>query len=252
MTKINDSNSELLNKSDNCDMEVLEVREIVWLYVLPVLCLTGVVTNLLNIVVFSNKRLKFKIYRLMLIHSVIDFIYLTLSFVYFLVIRRSYLYESLSPKHNRLIMLIYDLVCIRLLCTIIAVFSIFIELTISFNLLAIIENNCNQIRFLGRYFPLLVTAFASLAIFTQVPFILSIRITSDNIGSYMIEASEHSDIVALKVLNSSFSIFRGIIAPLIQLALNINIIVAYKRQMRSKLLMTLIDKTEGIICVSIF
>ena len=53
----------------------IEASWFMFTWILPAICLFGVVTNLLNIIVFSHSELKEDIYKYMLAHSVSDFLY---------------------------------------------------------------------------------------------------------------------------------------------------------------------------------
>lgn len=57
--------------------------EVCWTYILPLICLFGLITNLLNMIVFvSISKLKETLYKYMLINSIVDFFYLIiLSFI---------------------------------------------------------------------------------------------------------------------------------------------------------------------------
>jgi hypothetical protein len=53
----------------------IEASWFMFTWILPAICLFGVVTNLLNIIVFSHSELKEDIYKYMLAYSVSDFFY---------------------------------------------------------------------------------------------------------------------------------------------------------------------------------
>ena len=244
-----------------------ELKNLIRLYLLPVLCLTGTITNLLNIIVFASKKLKLKLYKFMLVHSIIDFIYLAISFLYFLVIRRPHWYVFVSVKYNHYLMKLYELIFIRSFESFLTIFSVFTELTISFCLLAIIRNKTRQLHFLSVNFKCLVLSFMLIAALTQLPFLVSneiIMVNSSNPSSstvkymvkgqtssrgiimasdsseqlvylYEITLSKYGELKLFKMLNSLVSIFSGIVAPLVQLIITMQIISSYRKQITNKL-----------------
>ena len=118
-----------------------DLKNLCWSYVLPVICLIGIGTNLLSSLVFSNKSLqKHDIYRYLKAHSTIQVIFLVLSLIYFVayaLYEGSFylkLFDFMSQKYLTSVLALL-MVCIEFLITIKRVLMIFnLSITIKISL----------------------------------------------------------------------------------------------------------------------
>ena len=244
---------------------VASAKTIIWNHVLPIICLLGLLTNSLNVFVFLSKKLKNKIYKFMLTHSIASFSYLTVSIVYFgLVNEGSVLFKlfQLDQTKNPSIkyaLKFYELFFMRSLTTILAIFMILIELTISFERLSLFHSGGRKqfpfcfkssssqqdSLFQKHTFKLMISIYLLFSLVTQIPFLISMQIgikyqtgnsTLNNITSvsYKIENSKYSKLKAVELLNLSFTLLRGVVFTVLQLTLNINMLIKFRKQMAFK------------------
>jgi hypothetical protein len=243
---------------------VLRIKHFIWLYILPIFCLLGIVSNLLNVAVFSNKRiLSMKLYKLMLIHSLLSLIFAFISFFNYSIMKRRRLYVYLTGNHDLYYMKMYELWMMKSFSTILAFISIFVELTISFYLLLIIKNSRQQINRINKYFKLMLIAFVAVSVTSETPYLISstIEITKSASSSwasslkllnqttnhslhqhqpphYHVKLSQYAQLNVLKALNSALSFFQGFLAPLMLLIINLSMITSYRSLISKKLQLT--------------
>lgn len=133
----NNSSSEYLNALDRLKEEnqLLIVKDFLWSYILPFVCLFGILTNALNVSMFvKREHFQHKIYRYLLAHSVSQLAYLILGLNYFLL-KSTYI----SARIHRIYMLkYYELIFDIYLTTTLSMFMVFIELVISLSRLFMI------------------------------------------------------------------------------------------------------------------
>ena len=133
------SNHSLLGYFPFKQINFLHLQVVVWHYILPLICFIGVLTNIVNIVVYSNQsQLKNSIYRYMLLHSICALFHVFISFLYFFnkndilgmgyFKKRSYFYKFFE---------MYFFISIT---TLLSLFLILVELTISLKRMLIVLN----------------------------------------------------------------------------------------------------------------
>lgn len=121
--------------------------EILWAmftWVLPAICAFGVVTNLINIVIFLHSKLKEDIYKYMLAYSVSDFFYT--FFVFFIWISRSR-YPLSSTYEAKW----YEIYIFFTALNGLGTMSALVEIAISFDRLFLLKKTCMVTRKIPPY-----------------------------------------------------------------------------------------------------
>ena len=214
----------------------LGIKAFIWAHVLPYICLLGVLTNILNVIIFSNRRkLANSIYNSMLAHSLSNTAYLAFSFAYFFGANKIYKQDSYLSK-------LLEFYLLRAFTTTMAIFMIFLDIQIAIKRLLIVTNYSKSI--LSKLdFRILISLFLALSVATQIPFILSneIRQSSDNSSSrYEIVVSSFGKTPVSYAAQMSFFIFRGLLAPIFLCIVNIIMMFRYKNYIHNKLNLQLI------------
>lgn len=82
---------QLYNKTDpsvdtiNSLVHVVEtVNGFVYTFIIPVICFFGILTNIINIVVFSNKEMSDITYKYLRVNAIMNIIYLSITFFLFM------------------------------------------------------------------------------------------------------------------------------------------------------------------------
>ena len=218
-------------------------KQVVWSYALPFICLFGILSHSTNVLVFKSKQLKSNIYSYFLIHSIAELVYVLICFIYFLLksnMLPSHLHYSYLTKQFELYAYLY-------FSTVVALFMISLELTISIRrLLMVLNYNLgSSISKLISLRALLVTYF-SVAAFVQAPFLFSRDIISQTChpktGSqvcYEVIVNRFGKGDMFKSCYSILNIYRGAIMPGMLLIINSLMLIKYKNQIRKKNSMSL-------------
>lgn len=113
----------------------LEVGWFMFTWVLPAICFFGVITNLINIVIFSHSELKEDIYKYMLAYSVSDFIY---TFCVFF----TWVSRSRYPHSSTYFAKWYEIYIFFTALNGMGTMSALVEIAISFDRLFLIRKSC--------------------------------------------------------------------------------------------------------------
>ena len=238
-------------KHEESRLDLPTVKRFVWTFILPSLCLFGIVTNTINFVVFKQrKKLKNIIYRYLLWHSVADIVYLSVCFIRFII--KLDIFSSIHLSYWAQMFEVYAYIYIA---GSLAVQMIFIELLIAIKRLLIIMNFNLTYKLKFRTVVIACVVFVLLAL---TPFPLSLRVvdqrtcnfTADNLkcsqdSKHPIYAIAHANIFCLSILRSIYyagSIFRALIAPLLLLTLNIAIAVKFRQMCIRKRSLTISNR----------
>ena len=223
---------------------VLAIRQFVWTYILPSICFIGLFTNATNIIVFAQtKTLKNKIYRYFLSHSIADFIYIALCLARFAIKLSDKLHYSYWGQ-------IFELIAYRYLTGALPLFMIFLELTIATKRLLMILNINLTIKLKVKTN---VFIFGTISLILLLPLAFSTRIVDQNsckFTYFLSKCSNHSSSVFalteenvpyVTFLKRTYSVvfsFRGLVAPLVLLLVNIGIIIKFRQHCRKKSILT--------------
>ena len=111
-----------------------------YLYLRPIMCTFGVITNVINIIIFHySPKLKHSTYRLMLVISVVDFFYLLFFLISsFISDCKQYCTHMSSMRYE---VKLFDLYIEDYLSSCLALFVIFIEIILSFKRYLILSNS---------------------------------------------------------------------------------------------------------------
>ena len=222
----------------------MDVKQFVFKFILPSLCLIGVLTNTINVIVFSRRtHLKNVIYRYLFCHSLVDLLYLFFCLVRFIV-----KLDCFSDIYLSFWVQVYEAYIYRYFTACLAAFMMLMELIIAFKRLLIIMN----IRF---SLPLRKTIFtcAVFSILLFLPYALSLRVidqrkcqkTVNNIqclnqSSPILYAITQDNVPCLAILRRLYiigSVFRAVLAPAALLVINAVIIVKFRKFFARKCMM---------------
>ena len=223
------------------------IKDISWSYVLPGICLFGVMTNIINVIAFSDfSKFKNVIYKYMLIHSIADALYLLFSFVYF------FAKFTIEIEHIILARFI-DVIVYFSLTTALAISIILIELAISFQRLLIVTNSSHKIKVDYKKVTLIIlmVAFGMQAIYfvsinVKEIFDFSKNSSNEIVRIKLVTFAKVKYTWILNLISKVESIFRGIIAPLLLFTFNFAMLFFYKKQMRRKASMMSVSQSNFI------
>jgi hypothetical protein len=189
----------------------------------------GVITNLINIIIFSNKKFRDKTFTYLLYHSISEFVYLSLVCVTTIPYCASYCSDLFkSSLLSKLIILYID----SYFTSCLAIFAIFIEITISFQRYLVVSNStfCGLIKN-GSPHKISIFLFI-ISIVYYLPVLIFFRIKHSTLSSDVYE------LVQLSSIHSYFSymaiIIRGPICTLLLTIINFSTLVKFRKQMKKK------------------
>lgn len=223
-------------------ISVILIKDFVWQYILPYICLLAFLFNLINIIVFSSKKLENPVSKYLLCHSMFECVYALLSFAYFFT-KHVIQVPSCSYLVNFM-----EFYFIQLMTTSIAIFLIIIEILIALNRLLVIfySKITNKLNFNLTSMIILFT----FSVFSQYPVYLSRSIklnanfTSSSINycqrneSYEIRPSAFMTSTTYKLIYSIVSYLRGLLAPLALLVINTLICMKFRAHLKKKMTLT--------------
>jgi hypothetical protein len=220
----------LLNSTSNVSISSYDEEEnlISLVFYIP-LGIFGSFQSLINIIIFSNKKFKDKIFRYFLYHSMSEFVYLLSEILFFV----SYCGQFCSDEYNYSFMVKVIQVYLDFYFTsFLAFFGIMIEITISFQRYLVVSNRtfCKIIRN-----PLLVTIL--LFIISSVlyaPILINFRIIRlyDDLAFY--DYIQIVDQTLYKYYFLFISTVRGPIFTIMLTIVNLLTLVKFKKQMNKK------------------
>ena len=219
------------NGSDESSIRthVLATKAFVWTYMIPVLCVLGLLTNSINALVFSQrKKLKNSIYRYFIWHSIADLVYLSLCFVRFILHLERFKYLQAS-----FYFLLYEFVVYVYFTSCLAILMILIELLIAAKRLLIVTNINLTFKLKFRT---IVVVFSVLSCLAFTPLLLAFRLTCQDVDcvKWTVVSINSSHSQALRNAYFSASIFRGFVAPFLLLAINIALSVKFRKLCQKK------------------
>lgn len=223
--------------------ELYQVKKFVWTFILPSLCTFGLLTNIINVIVFSQKaKLKNIIYRYFQWHSTVDLVYLALCLSRLLINL-----DEFKTIHCLYWTKIFEAYVYRYITASLAMIMIFIELIIATKRLLMVMNITLTIKIRFRTVLLIcaVMGFVLLA-----PMAVSFRVVDvksskkmfefetckhySNKQAFLVAQANVSYFEVLKKFFLSVLVFRGIIAPISLLIINVGIAVRFRRYFRNK------------------
>lgn len=200
--------------------------------ILPVICMFGVVANLVNTIVYSNRAVfKASLYKYLLIHSCLEIVYLVINLAYFLLKRR----------HMRSFDCIYYLKAFEFyfvfyFTALVAIILIAIEIVVSLKRLFIIVNYTLPIRM--RYIMLAIAAFSLILVSPSISGYqlrpTQLTLESNNVTCYEKTPNAFQRTLPFRLIFLMFLSFRGLIAPLLLILITCLIIVKFKRQLATR------------------
>ena len=233
------------------------LREMAWKYFMPLICLLGLVANLINVAVFSNRRkLKNSIYKYLQSHATAELVYFGIAFVHF----ATRLTLNTGFEANRLARL-YQLYVYLYLNTAFSVYLMLLEILITLKRLFIIANTTKRKRaFKFDYFLKLFLLFlVSLLVcgpmllhksvnrvdikpsklFVDTHCVASFNLTQQSTATavpfhYALKTTSIGNEWAFKLVMFLLFILRGFFLPLVFLFINILIIRKFKQQLQKR------------------
>lgn len=136
-------------------------------YFLPAICLFGMTTSLLNIIVSFSKELQKNVFKFILVDSIGDFLFLFIQF--FLVIIRC---GTLCPWGYSYISKLYEIYIYLFIGYVIIAFRVLVDLSVSLNRLLILSNIFKNSKEYNFYIKMII--FLTIAVLLNLaPFALS-------------------------------------------------------------------------------
>lgn len=219
----------------------------IWRFILPPICMVGILTNIVNVVVFSNKSLKNSIYKFMFVHSIADLAYLTISFFYFFV---KYTLLNNYYSSETFLMNLYDLYAYTTLATILAMFMLIIEMLVSIKRLLIVSNINLTLKMKIKWIVLMCFAL-SLALNFQLPLGTSIvsaqsNQTTNSSQRYFIVYNWFGESNWYRYSFTLSSIVRGLIIPIVAFFVNVSMAIKFRSILRRKNLLKNQNSNQSI------
>ena len=214
-------------------ISILVVKELIWTFVLPSICLIGLVTNSINFFIFSERKqmgLRNRMHQYFQIDSISEFFYLLICLVYYLLKSR-----VLSAYHFSYFFVIYEKYFFLYLASVLACFMLLLRLYISIRRLLITLNT-------GAYLQTIclrkiIVVFLITSFFLNFPMISHVVIevkqfsnisefVSKNQSSvgYELNFKRHIRNKFLKLVSFALFSFRGFVAPFVLLCVNLAIV----------------------------
>lgn len=210
-------------------LELVQLKELVWALVLPLICTFGLVSNTMNIMVFlQNRGMSNRMHKYFMMDSALELVYLLIGLVQF--VQRS----VLIPQHSQYFYVyVYEKYVYFFIGTSLAYSMIFLKLFISIKRLLLIysSNLCQKhINIYWFLCSLLVLSFTM-----DIPALIGTSIVEISVNKTDSESQELTKMYRtsfekidrspiLKTLISMAFAFRGLVSPIILLAVNLLII----------------------------
>ena len=191
-----------------------------------VICLFGVLTNLINISVLSNSKLKDPSYSYLLAKSVVDFIYLSLAFVNQIV---NYCFEC-TWSQTYLVNL-YGLAIGVYLMPCLVIFRLLIENIVSVYIYLILSNRVRLINRVSYKLAIFLSFTLSVLFYAQRPF--SVYIASNDDLVYYYKYTEFRLSRAYRIISIIQSLIRISLAVILLSIVNILNLVRFKKRFKS-------------------
>lgn len=246
LVKMFDLNENELKRTFSIESELLlSIASFVWSYFIPLCCLLGILTNLLNVIIFSRDNLKNSIYKYLLAYSVADLLYMLISFAYFFgkygFVANYYSIYSYGMR-------IFELYIFLGLATQLAVFMLLLIVLISLKRLIMVANYTTiKVHFKSSLFACLSFTLFLNYVFTFGRRIVLIdreriknpsRLHHNNTNMYEILPNEFASTQLFKLLISFASTLRGFILPCLLITLNTLMVYKYRVYLRKKRYLT--------------
>ena len=215
---------------------LVEIKEFIWTYILPPLCFIGLFTNAINVLVFAQKKkLKNSIYKYFLCHSVVDLVYLFFCFVRFLLKLDHLSYFTYWPQ-------LYEILVYGYFTSALAMMMVFIQLIIAIKRLLIVVNINLTVKLKFRYI-ITICAILSFLIYLPIPLsntLVFMDMFSNQTVDFSNALSSHRVITTLHIeswmknktlaiFNSIAPAFRGLVAPVLMMGLNIALLIKFRK-----------------------
>ncbi|CAF0913954.1 unnamed protein product [Brachionus calyciflorus] len=223
----------------------LEIIDLANIYVLPIVCLIGIILNFLSTFVLFKLRAKSELYKFMLSISISDFLFLLLSI--FLVIIRcgrfcQYGYTYISK--------FYELYFYLYLGNIFLMFVLLVNLLICYNRITSFSKHTNKTKFVT--FKVKIICVIVIATLANVPNYVMTRqvkkigvlrkiianetsgLVFSDMDLFSVESFEFSKINWVKVVLFIFNLGRGFILMIILFVFNLAIAIKLKMYLNSK------------------
>lgn len=240
------------NNETEISKQVELAKSFVSKYIIPCICLFGMLTNSINLIMFSNKKsFKNKLYRYLQAHSAIDFVYLTISFLFFIFKLEVFSRFNKSYSFKALEMIVFFYATSSL-----AITMILIEIIVAFKRVFITLNYT----FFTRYeFKMKTVLFSclSFSFLFSLSILLSFKIRPIDSNTNYFNNSisnefklSYENIERFKALRIGlcvYGIFRGIFAPFVLFILNIILIQKYRNLIKRKARRKMSKRSSGAI-----
>ena len=219
------------------------LKQIIWTYCLPTICLFGIITNSISFYVFTKCRkvcLKNRIYQYLQMDSLVELFYLLICLIFFVL-----KLQIFSSIHNNYYVIIYEKYFFVHLASSLACYMIFLRIFISLRRLMRILNSSST---LGNssFYKITISLFI-LSFIVHFPMVSHLTIVplhnfnASNLNHtlltskrYRIIRHRYFELNLFGLISFLFGSIRGLIAPIVLLIINLMIIGKMKRAYKSK------------------
>ena len=222
-----------------------ETIDLVNIYVLPFICLIGIILNFLSIIILVRLRFKSELYKFMLSISVSDFIFLFLSI--FLVIFRC---GRFCPYGYTFISKFYELYFYLYFGNVLLMFVLLINLLICYNRIRSFSNRtikADSIAFRTKLIlVILTTTLASIPNYAMTRYVKKIGVLKPEVNTtdkqsnneldiYSVEPFDFSLIEWVRIVLFIFNLARGFILMIILFLLNLFITIKLRHYIKERI-----------------
>ena len=212
-------------------------KTFIWTYVIPLLILASIVSNLISLRVFLHRQtMKHSIYSYLQVHSILNIFYLIFCSIYFLIKMRWIKMDRFVDTNY--LLTVYELYIYTILNSIIGVLLLLIELCVSVKRLFIILNLTKVLNIHLSFLSVNLMCLAA-SVLIHLPMLAISRVVIDvnpQLGYHISYDPIRSNQIC-KFMWPMASVLKGIVAPLVFLGISIAILVVYFRQMGKKMSM---------------
>jgi hypothetical protein len=227
ITSLNNSLELSFNASNHSELNKVK-HVFVGIHALPIR-LFGVITNLINIIIFSDKKFKNKTFVYLFYHSISEFVYLSLACLTSIPYCGTYCADSFKYSIiSELIVLYIDYYFTSSL----AIFALLVEITLSFERYLVVSNSpyCGIIKNGSPH--LISSVLFLISLFYYSPVVIFYRVEQSIVLANIYKLVKISEIYSYFSYLALF--IRGPVFTIILTVINYKTLVKFKEQMSRK------------------
>ena len=208
---------------------------------LPIIALLGLLTNGLNVFIFLNKTMKDLSFKILLVSSITDCIYLILASTYFLKFCTTcQIKTSLYMQFYLIIVDDYMTSCLAFYCTL-------LDVLLSIQRYSVLSSNQSFTKKINYKRVMFILFFISLLFYVPVLFLNNIKITKYNDGNISYSIDESNDLpFSAKTANLILTTVRIFLALVILSIINIINVMNFSKRFKNKVFIDFNRKSFNI------